>query len=248
MRQQPLTGYVLHQKPYQENRGLLTLFSAEFGIVHGIGKKNLPLFVPLQVFANGKSHLKTFSQSQALTAVQPLMGQALYVGMYLNELLAKLLPIEEPMPMIWQAYADSLTMLGTWQTNGADTIRLKWQLRWFETQVLNDLGYGMDFCHTADGDALDPTVCYRYRLQHGFVPTLDENQPSAITGKDLAVWQDWLTDSAKFEQAYQAEAPTSAQLLSKIGHIHRAVIDHLLGYQPLQSRELWRSLQRLSQH
>ncbi|WP_353891951.1 recombination protein O N-terminal domain-containing protein [Faucicola atlantae] len=39
MRQQPLTGYVLHQKPYQENRGLLTLFSAEFGIVHGIGKK-----------------------------------------------------------------------------------------------------------------------------------------------------------------------------------------------------------------
>lgn len=253
MRQQCLTGYVLHQKPYQENRSLLSLFSAEFGMVHGVGKKNLPLFVPLQVFASGKHSLKTFSQSQALATVQPLVGQALYVGMYLNELLAKLLPLEEPMPAVWHAYADSLTQLGTWQAQGADANTLKWQLRWFETQVLNELGYGIDFCHTPDGDALAPNTRYQYRLQHGFVPTSAKGQlPTKtgkdLTGKELATWQHWLVDTAQFAQAYQTDAPATIQLLNNIGQVYRAIIDHLLGYQPLQSRNLWRSLQRLSQH
>lgn len=250
MRQQRLTGYVLHQKPYQESRSLLALFSAEFGMIHGVGKKNLPLFVPLQVFANGKSNLKTLSQSQALTTVQPLGGQALYVGMYLNELLAKLLPFEEAMPLIWAAYTDSLTMLGTWQTNGANALLLKWQLRWFETQVLDELGYGIDFCHTSDGEELNSDTRYQYRLQQGFVPglALDEHQTPTLTSHDLVTWQQWLDHPTLFEQACQTAPFVCAQLLSKIGYVYRTSIDHLLGYQPLQSRELWRSLQRLSQY
>ena len=55
MRNQLLTGYILHQKPYGESRSLVYLFSEEWGVVHGIGKKNLPLFVPIQFLAMVKT-------------------------------------------------------------------------------------------------------------------------------------------------------------------------------------------------
>ena len=81
MRNQLLTGYILHQKPYGESRSLIYLFSEEWGVVHGIGKKNLPLFVPIQFFGNGKNSLKTFSQSQILqnhiTLIKALGGDFL---------------------------------------------------------------------------------------------------------------------------------------------------------------------------
>ena len=62
MRNEALTGYLLHQRPYQEKRALYCLFSQQHGVIHGVGKKGAPLFMPLQLFASGKRDLKTFSQ------------------------------------------------------------------------------------------------------------------------------------------------------------------------------------------
>ena len=58
MRNEALVGYLLHQRPYQERRALYYLFSQQHGVVHGVGKKGAPLFMPLQLFATGKRDLK----------------------------------------------------------------------------------------------------------------------------------------------------------------------------------------------
>ena len=50
MRNQLLTGYILHQKPYGESRSLIYLFSEEWGVVHGIGKKKLTAICPYTIF------------------------------------------------------------------------------------------------------------------------------------------------------------------------------------------------------
>ena len=142
MRNEALIGYLLHQRSYQEKRALYYLFSQQHGVILGIGKKCAPLFMPLQLFATGKRDLKTFSQiniasfsSVHTQAVQDdnaanvdirhqesITGQHQYAALYLNEILWRLLPTEDPMPILWQHYQNSLDALTKPLT--ADELRL----------------------------------------------------------------------------------------------------------------------------
>lgn len=250
MRNQPLTGYILHQKPYGETRSLIYLFSEELGVVHGIGKKNLPLFVPIELFATGKHSLKTFSQSQILQHQLTLTGQSLFAGLYLNEILQKLLPVEEPLPELWQEYAQCVThiatLFGVPDDLPQDMTRLKWYLRRFENVLFEQLGYGFDFEKDALGDSLISTQRYQYQLQQGFMPMLAMDKSEIeITGKQLATWQQSLQAEALFTQLMTDNVDLAKQLVNSIGVIHRHLMDSLLNYQTLQSRMLW---QQLSQY
>ena len=247
MRNQLLTGYILHQKPYGESRSLVYLFSEEWGVVHGIGKKNLPLFVPIQFFGNGKNSLKTFSQSQILQNHITLTGQSLYAGMYLNEILQKLLPIEEPFAEIWQAYQQCVANMATLFVDPVqspyDMTRLKWYLRRFENVLFEQLGYGFDFAKDALGDLIAPSQRYQYQLQQGFMPVLPLDKPDmSITGEQLLTWYQCLLDETRFNQMMQQDFDLAKQLVNSISAMHRHLMDNLLNYQTLQSRELWQQL------
>ncbi|QRO12850.1 recombination protein O N-terminal domain-containing protein [Moraxella osloensis] len=247
MRNQLLTGYILHQKPYGESRSLVYLFSEEWGVVHGIGKKNLPLFVPIQFFGNGKNSLKTFSQSQILQNHITLTGQSLYAGMYLNEILQKLLPVEEPFAEIWQAYQQCVANMATLFVDPVqspyDMTRLKWYLRRFENVLFEQLGYGFDFAKDALGDLIVPSQRYLYQLQQGFMPVLPLDKPDmSITGEQLLTWYQCLQDEASFNQMMQQNFDLAKQLVNSISVMHRHLMDNLLNYQTLQSRELWQQL------
>lgn len=243
MRNQPLTGYILHQKPYGESRSLIYFFSQELGVVHGVGKKNLPLFVPIQLFANGKNALKTFSQSQLLSFHQSLVGQGLFAGMYLNEILLKLLPVEEPMPELWQGYQHAITQIcQLFQSPTADVLTLlKWQLRQFETLLVEQLGYGLDFASDSLGSEIQPKQLYRYQLQQGFVPLLVKDKADILlTGEQLSQWHAFLQDTDLFDKQFAQNPELTQTLLNHMGGVYRTVLDNLLNYQTLQSRELWR--------
>lgn len=247
MRNQLLTGYILHQKPYGESRSLVYLFSEEWGVVHGIGKKNLPLFVPIQFFGNGKNSLKTFSQSQILQNYITLTGQSLYAGMYLNEILQKLLPVEEPFAEIWQAYQQCVANMATLFVEPVqspyDMTFLKWHLRRFENVLFEQLGYGFDFAKDALGDLIVSSQRYQYQLQQGFMPVLPLDKPDmSITGEQLLIWYQCLQDKASFNQMMQQDFDLAKQLVNSISAMHRHLMDNLLNYQTLQSRELWQQL------
>lgn len=253
MRNEALVGYLLHQRPYQEKRALYYLFSEQHGVIHGVGKKGAPLFMPLQLFATGKRDLKTFSQigiashypaqadlTEKYTAIESLpyeniTGQHQYSALYLNEILWRLLPTEDPMPVLWQHYQNSLQQLR--QPLSADELRLC--LRQFEQHLFNELGFTLALTHDSTQDAIEPDVSYRFLPDVGLVPILQNNAQSEHL--DSAAGQSIFTGTDVIAMAQLGITETTLNQWSKL---HRHLIDHLLDYQPLQSRLLWQQQQR----
>ena len=257
MRNEALIGYLLHQRPYQEKRALYYLFSQQHGVIHGIGKKGAPLFMPLQLFATGKRDLKTFSQINIapLSSIQgsvtqdflapedsnanlaealhheSIGGQHQYAGLYLNEILWRLLPTEDPMPVLWQHYQNSLQQLK--QPLTADELRLC--LRQFETYLFNELGFALTLKHDSLDQPIESDCAYRFLPDVGLVAIIhnDDNKnaiaQTVFKGSEILV---------------MVEQGISAVTLNTWSRLHRQLIDHLLDYQPLQSRLLWQQQQR----
>ncbi len=256
MRNEALVGYLLHQRPYQERRALYYLFSQQHGVVHGVGKKGAPLFMPLQLFATGKRDLKTFSQIQITSQTanqvgvlsednlsatlksvlyESISGQHQYAALYLNEILWRLLPTEDPMPVLWQHYQDSLQQL----KRPLSSNELRLCLRQFEQYLFNELGFNLTLTHDNLENTIEPDHVYRFLPDVGLLPTIKsaaESEPlddttgqTAFKGIDL------------IEMAYLGITDATLNNWSKL---HRHLIDHLLDYQPLQSRLLWQQQQR----
>ena len=252
MRNEALIGYLLHQRPYQEKRALYYLFSQQHGVIHGIGKKGAPLFMPLQLFATGKRDLKTFSQINIAPfsfVAQPvsqgnddtvnveirhqenISGQHQYAALYLNEILWRLLPTEDPMPILWQHYQNSLNELKKPLT--ADELRLC--LRHFETYLFNELGFSLTLKYDSLENPIEPHCAYRFLADVGLVPIIHtEDNDTAITH----------TVFSGSEILMMLEQGISNTTLNAWSRLHRQLIDHLLDYQPLQSRLLWQQQQR----
>lgn len=217
MKNEPLTGYLLHARPYQEKRAIYYFFSLEHGIVHGVGGRGMPSFTLMECFATGSNTLKNFSQFYTKSTL-PLIhfGKNQYALLYLNELLYKLIANENPCPALWHSYQHSITKLQQ------DPVlhNTKIILRAFEKVLFAELG--VDIVWTMDnfGQLIDKTAFYEFIPSQGFVKA-----DIGIVGQTL------LDIHAK---------PHLEQHLTILGQIHRALIDFLLDYQPLNSRQLWK--------
>lgn len=256
MRNEALVGYLLHQRSYQEKRAIYYLFSQQHGVVHGIGKKGAPLFEPLQLFATGKRDLKTFTQiiisqfdssqeneqhaiekdrSSVATHNQrynQIRGQQQYAALYLNEILWKLLPAEDPMPVLWQQYQDSLNLLK--QPLTADELRLC--LRQFEQHLFKELGFALSLTEDSSLESIEADTTYRFLADTGLMPVIAE------ASADLS------SSAAVLFSGQEILAMTRLGIISATlnswSRLHRQLIDQLLDYQPLQSRLLWQQQQR----
>lgn len=255
MRNEALVGYLLHQRPYQEKRALYYLFSEQHGVIHGVGKKGAPLFMPLQLFASGKRDLKTFSQigiashnpNQACITeendtviidslpYENITGQHQYSALYLNEILWRLLPTEDPMPVLWQHYQKSLQQLR--QPLSADDLRLC--LRQFEQHLFSELGFTVALTHDSVQEPIEPDSSYRFLPDVGLMPILQSGMQSENLESSTA--QSVFMGSDIIAMAQLGITDTTLNHWSKL---HRYLIDHLLDYQPLQSRLLWQQQQR----
>ena len=246
MRNEALVGYLLHQRPYQEKRALYSLFSKEHGVIHGVGKKGAPLFEPLQLFATGKKELKTFSQinlaplaydisSEKTISYAQISGQQQYAALYLNEILWKLLPIEDPMPVLWQYYQDSLLTLK--QSLTPQQLRLC--LRQFEQQLFKQLGFGVSLTHDSSLINIAPDNAYRFLPDVGLVlvSQIDNQLPAQLPAMVQTVFKG-------SELIAMAELGITEVTLSNWSRLYRLLMDHLLDYQPLRSRLLWQQQQR----
>ncbi|MGP5345542.1 DNA repair protein RecO [Psychrobacter celer] len=265
MRNEALTGYLLHQRPYQEKRALYCLFSQQHGVIHGVGKKGAPLFMPLQLFASGKRDLKTFSQiniavhsnsnrhekvsldahpdgtavddAHTLAAMpyETITGQQQYSALYLNEILWRLLPTEDPMPVLWQHYQNSLYQLKQPLTQQ----QLRLCLRQFEKHLFDELGFTLTLSHDSMQDAIVPEGLYRFLPDAGFLAisrdTIESEHLTSASGYAVFLGADIIT---------MAQSGITTTTLNDWSKLHRHLIDHLLEYQPLQSRLLWQQQRR----
>ena len=239
MRNEALTGYLLHHRPYQEKRALYYLFSCEQGVIHGVGKKGAPLFEPLQLFATGKNNLKTFSQIALLSSTtengperyQQITGQRQYAALYINEILWRLLPTGDAMPALWQHYQDSLSELK--QSLTTDELRLC--LRRFEQQLFVELGFAIALTADHAQTSIDATCHYRFLPDMGLVTVERHEQLKPLAAQNVFSGQDLIL---------MIDEGISIDTITSWSRLHRQWIDHLLDYQPLQSRLLWQQQQR----
>lgn len=230
MRNQSLTGFALHQRKYRERSYILHFFSQEFGRVDGVIRQTPPSLYHLSTLqATGKAELKNFSQLDVQGQPFYLQQKALFAGFYLNEVLLRLLPLEEAMPATYQVYIFTLEQLKQLPKNDPKDLQLKIILRQFEQIFLEELGYAIDYFADSLGNEIDPAQFYLFIPQEGFIPNI---QPRGFSGKELLLLGQ--------DQQIRSE---NVALLAKL---YRTILTELLGNKPLKSRQLWVSQQQYS--
>src|SRR6187431_3778228 len=153
LRRENQSAFVLHTYPYRETSLIVEAMTAEFGRVAMVarGAKRprselrglLQAFQPLALSWAGTGELKTLVKAEWRGGLPLATGAALLCGFYLNELLLKLLPREDPHPLLWNAYAETLLAL----THDARPAAQAVTLRRFEVRLLAELGYALVLDH-----------------------------------------------------------------------------------------------------
>lgn len=171
MSSRTITAFVLHRRPWRESSFLFELLTPDQGrigaIAKGLGGKRatwrqcLQAFRPLQLFVSGRGELATITQAEELEAWSPLVGDALYCGLYLNELVVRLLPRQDAHPEFFRDYRECLLNL-------YDCAYLGVPLRYAEMSLLSAIGFGLQLEYEANsGQPIQAEQRYRYDVEAG---------------------------------------------------------------------------------
>jgi len=225
--------FVLHTYPYRETSLIVEGLARAHGRVAWVARgarrpgsalrgRLLP-FQPLLAGWGGRGELHTLHRLEWLGGYAPLNGTALVCGMYLNELLLRLLRREDPHEGLYDAYATTLAELGRGRA-------LAPALRVFERELLREIGYGLQLDRTADTAApIFARQRYRYVIGRGALERDATDEGIELEGSTLL-------DLA----SGQLDNPVSLQ---ESRSLMRAALAQQLGDQPLHTRELLRALQ-----
>lgn len=223
-------AFILHRRPYRESSQLLDLFCQDVGkvsLVYKGGRSTTRMkrgmaqpFTLLQVSYFGRGSLKTVKSIEAQTQVVPLAGQRLFLAMYINELLYRLLQAETACDGLFECYQQTLlTIAGDTDPQIA--------LRRFELTLIETLGYGINFNEDIySGELIESAYEYQYLHQAGFFAK------QAIHKKhDLYSGQDIL--------ALAQRDFSNPDVLKSAKRFCRQALANLLGGKPLHSRALF---------
>jgi len=221
------TAYVLHARPYRETSQLLTFFARHHGRFTAVGRavrgarhgSSLRAFTPLRIAWRGKSELKSLVSVEPLQSLSPFAGDLLLVGLYLNELLMRLLHEHDGHEQLFDDYAQLLENL-----SGDTDVEL--QLRIFEYRLLQEIGYGLQLDQTADtGAAIQPQGWYRFVAGEGLIEVASEAAAPLYPGIVLL--------------AFAAGDLSDPVVRRHAKRLMRQALQPLLGDKPLVSRELF---------
>jgi DNA repair protein RecO (recombination protein O) len=226
-------SYILHSRPYRDSSALLEVLTAEYGrislVARGSRRKSrggstsalLQAFTPLLLSFSGRGDLKNLTATEPVGSALRLRGERLFSGMYVNELLVRLLHRHDPHPQLFAAYGQTLEAL-------AGNAALDTVLRHFEFTLLHELGYSIDL--NVDGRSGEPVqegLWYHYHADFGLLlqdAIADSSQP-AFAGTDLLAMA-------------AGEFGGPARLTAK--RLLRQALAMQLGGAPLKSRDLFR--------
>ena len=230
-------AYLLHSRPYQDSSVICDFLLEHHGRVsllykgvrkagkQGAKGRLLQPFSPLAVSFEGRNELKSGRLLEAAGAPVFLVGAQLYSGLYVNELLVRLLHKEEPSPVLFEYYRQVIQSL--------ITLQIEPVLRRFERLLLQELGYELTLQWDVEGDSIHPDAHYLYVPDQGFMPTLMANldQPlrqRCFSGQHLLAIE-----------RHDYDEPEVAKAAKRL--IRLALAPHL-GDKPLHSRELFKQL------
>ena len=226
-------AYVLHTRPFQNTSLLVDFFTLDYGRVRAVAKgarreksryrSLLQLFQPLLMSYSGRSEVKTLTNLDCNLAPIQLQGNRMFSGLYMNELLTRLLHNQEEHRDLYRAYQEALVRL----QSDAD---LETLLREFELRLLAELGYAINLeedCRSHEPIREDQD--YSFTPDVGFQSS--SAQDSVIKAEDLYPGAHLLA-LRQLDLAEPAIAKTAKRLL------RTALLAHL-GEKPLYSRSLF---------
>jgi len=236
-------SWVLGRKNYGDNGLLVEFFTAVDGRCGAVAKGAfrrkpggnlaalLQPFHPLLIKLSGRGELKTLISAEAPTPGYTLRAESLMSGLYLNELLTRVLPRFDPHPSLFVHYGETVERL---QAGPPDLA-----LRRFELVLLAELGYRVDWAVDELGDPITEAALYRYEAGRGFVAvpaaeSLDQRQ--GIRGINLLC----------IEQALQEGQTPDSVSLSIMKVVTRSAVSALTAGRPIHSRNILRSLRKPS--
>lgn len=227
MRIQLEPAYVLHSRSFRETSLIVEAFTREHGRVAVVarGAKSprsrwrnvLQPFRPLLLGWHQKSDLGTLTAVDQVASPPPLQGQALYCGIYLNELLMRLLHRGDPHPEVFERYRHVLSDL-------ASEAPPQVLLRLFEKHLLEAIGYALLLDREYGSDVeIEPQRWYDYQPQRGPVAVAGPAQGRVSGGALLALHGETL----------------GSEYLPELRVLMRRVIGYHLGDRPLASLSLF---------
>ncbi|MGB2173222.1 MAG: DNA repair protein RecO [Porticoccaceae bacterium] len=233
MRVESEPGFILHTIPYRETSLLVDIFTLNHGRLRCVAKgfrkpnkkgiaKTLFPYTEHHFQWQGRGELKTLIQADPIQAPVFLKQESLFVGLYINELLYKLLHQNDPHPSLYDFYYQLMAQLSSSAIEQA-------ALRRFEILLLEELGYGLVLDAEAEtGQAVSAEHLYYYIPDQGLKLIQDQNanKTHALSGADIiALSQGQLEQKSALRTAKQ---------------LTRQVIDFYLDGKALNSRELYR--------
>ena len=224
-------AFVLHRRHYRETSLIVEILARDSGRLGLIAKGAqrprselrglLQAFRPLLLSWSGRGELGVLTNAEPDGYSRRLSGGGLFSGLYMNELLMRLVHRFDPHPELFDHYACAIEEL-------ADGRRTEGVLRVFEKRMLESIGYGLVLDRDVDSGApVHAGSSYRYQIDRG--PTaLDDHVADGVlvSGETLlSLAQERLEDDESLEQAKR---------------LMRTVLRRYLGDKPLATRSLFR--------
>ncbi len=235
-------AYVLHHRPWRDSSRILDVLSRDHGRItlfaRGVRGSRSQTASLLQPFRRLLLSWSGVGDAARLTQVDlpvasddrgaawhgPVPGPALLSGWYLNELLMALTVRNDPQPALFELYDETLGLLRV-EPNPAAVLRR------FERQLLEQLGYGIDFGADArSGERVRDGAYYHFHASLGFVEVAADERGSAIPGSSLL--------------SIAAGDFTETHALEDARRIMRIAIDHVLEGRELRTRAVAQSIAR----
>lgn len=223
-------AFILHRRPYRNTGLLLEAFGRECGRLGLVARSAvsprsrlkglLQPFAPLLLSWRGEGDLATLIGAEEAGRPLSLPPDRVLAGLYVNELLVRLLQRQDPQSGLYDAYENLLAELAA--APGAEPA-----LRRFEKRLLEDLGYGLSLDREAvSGQPIVAEADYRYVLDQGPVVASRTETGVPITGRGLLALRDGILSD-----------PT---VLKEVKRLTRAALAEQLRGRALKTRELYR--------
>ena len=243
-------AFVLHRYDWSESSLILEVFTRHHGrttlVAKGAKKPSSnfrPVLLPLQPL-----HL-TWTQSASSDAdIHPLkgaewvgghilpLGDALLSGLYLNELLLRLLARGDPHALLFDHYAATVQVLASEHGEALEPV-----LRLFELVLLREVGLlpALDV-QTLTYTALDPGGRYAL-VAEGGLRAATPGERASLSGAQWRTLADALQDGPGFTRLLNACAPVAGELKPQL----RALLQYHCGSPRLRTRQFMIDVQAL---
>jgi DNA repair protein RecO (recombination protein O) len=178
--------FLLHQRAHGETSLIIDVFTKTSGKISLIAKGAkkpksrffgyLAPFTKLKITFTGRSELKTLTNiDRDFSQSTNSFSKTSYSLLYINELLIRLLPKDASQEDLFILYEEFLIKI-----HQGDDIELT--LRHFELDLLDMLGYGLDFESDVEkGQPIDTNKNYSFIPQRGFRESTNSN----FSGEDI---------------------------------------------------------------